>query len=90
MIWGIVGCCETIATVPTYIYLVLSVVQYWQVCHDHFRVLIDEACWVESEGVACRAAKHGAIPQLMECPVKLQSARSTPGSVAAGLLMCRL
>jgi hypothetical protein len=77
-------------------YLVLSVVQYWQVCHDRFRVLIDVACWVESEGAASRAVKREAMPWLMECPVKLQSARTMPGSVAglssvaAGLLMCRL
>jgi hypothetical protein len=49
-------------------------------------------------GIACRAGQvlGAAMPRLKECPVKLQSARSTPGSmtgpsnVAAGLLMCWL
>jgi hypothetical protein len=72
-------------------------------------VLIDEACRAESElrsveqqsvesaddGVECRAGgvPRGAIRRLLEFPVKLQSARSTPGSmvglsnIAAGLLM---
>jgi hypothetical protein len=98
LLWGTMQCCEMIATVPTYIIfiIVLVFVQCWQVCRDHFRVLIDEACRVESEGAAGGAAKLGAMPRLMECPVKLQSARSTPGSVAgpssvaAAHFRCRL
>jgi hypothetical protein len=47
-------------------------------------------------GIACRAGRMlgAAMPRLKECLVKLQSARSMPGSMArlsnivAGLLMC--